>query len=124
VVYANKTARISTLKVSALWGSLRFDYDAGRREWFVVATFVTCESWYDLGRPELPYVEYRANGEQWKVVPLSVELIGRSRNIQMGIKSAGELSLLTFDGKREMRDKNSVEGERYRKIVGVWRTTG
>jgi hypothetical protein len=100
-----------------------FDYDAEKREWFVVATFVTCKAWYEIGRPKLPYIEYRARGDQWEVTPLSPELIGRDRNLFVGISPKQGSSLLALDDKKVIRNKNSVEGEKYRRIVSVWRTT-
>ena len=37
---------------------LIFDRDPVTKEWFMVATFYSCTSWYELGRPKLPYTEY------------------------------------------------------------------
>jgi len=96
------------------------DYDAARREWRIVATFYTCQGWYNLGRPKLPYVEYRAGeGGQWAVVPLEIELIGRRPNLLTGVRSGGEPSLLTLEAKRQ-RDTGAAD--EYRRIVDVWRT--
>lgn len=94
------------------------DYDAGHDEWLIVATFYTCQGWYELGRPALPYVEYRVSqGEPWRIVPLEADLIGRKTNMLSGISSGGEPALLTLADKAG-RDRRA--GEEYRNIVGKW----
>lgn len=96
------------------------DYDAKRKEWLIVATFYTCQGWYDLGRPKLPYVEYRVGeGGQWAVVPLEPELFGRRPNLLTGVRSGGEPSLLTQEAKKQ-RDTNAAD--KYRRVVDRWVT--
>lgn len=95
------------------------DYDASRKEWLIVATFYTCQGWYDLGRPKLPYVQYRVQaGGQWTVVNLEPELIGRQANMLTGVRSGGEPSFLTLDMKKK-RDDNAAD--RFLRVVDVWR---
>ena len=97
-----------------------FDYDAKNEEWFVVATFYTCGPWYDLGRPDLPYVEYRARQGAWEIVPLSPELIGRKANLLTGVSSKGEPPLVTLEEKKK---RDGRAGASYRTILGKWHTT-
>jgi hypothetical protein len=97
-----------------------FDYDAINHEWFIVATFVTCTPWYDLGRPKLPYIEYRTRQGKWEVVPLDTALIGRKANLLTGVRSGGEPSLIRLEDKKD-RDKRAAE--EYKLIVSSWHTT-
>jgi hypothetical protein len=97
-----------------------FDYDVEKNEWFVVATFYTCKPWYDLGRPELPYVEYRARGDKWERVPLSSDLLGRKANLLTGVSSGGEPPLVTLEYKEE---KDSRAAKKYKVILDSWHTT-
>lgn len=66
---------------SARFVPLIFDRDPESKEWFVVATFFHCDSWYELGRPKLPYTEYRFRGGRWIQQPLSPKWMGRITNI-------------------------------------------
>lgn len=99
-----------------------FDRDAKSDEWFLVATFYSCESWYDLGRPKLPYVEYRVRAGAWQRVPLSSELIGREANVLTDVSSKGEPSLLKLHEKRARMTEPSI-APKYRRIVSSWTTT-
>lgn len=95
------------------------DYDASTRTWSVVGTFNYCEEWRDLGKPALPYIEYRSqDGAPWGIVPLEQRLIGWKRNLLTGPSSQGEPALLTVEGKAT-RGGNSAS--KYRKIVPVWK---
>lgn len=67
-----------------------FDQDRITQEWFVVATFYTCEGWNQLGRPKLPYGEWRYRAGQWQRVELSSAHVGRTANMLTSIRSAGE----------------------------------
>lgn len=95
------------------------DYDEEKQEWFIVATFYTCEGWQSLGKPNLPYVEYRARRGKWVAVPLSTELIGREANLLTSISSGGEPELVTLDYKAT--PDNRVD-KSYRSILGEWHT--
>jgi hypothetical protein len=57
------------------------DRDPESQEWFIVATFFHCDSWYELGRPKLPYTEYRFRGGKWVQQPLTPKWIGRDANV-------------------------------------------
>ncbi len=99
-----------------------FDRDAITNEWFIVATFVSCESWYELRRPKLPYTEYRLKNGAWQQVALSPSLIGRDANMETGVRSGGEPPLLDLNAKRERMVDGRIAKE-YKKIVSEW-TTG
>jgi hypothetical protein len=99
-----------------------FDRDAKTGEWFIVATFVSCESWYDLRRPKLPYTEYRLKNGVWQQGLLSPTSIGLKGNMLTSIRSGGEPPLIDITGKRE-RMATEGSAEEYKQIVSVWSTT-
>lgn len=102
------------------WVPMLFDFDPESREWFLVATFYTCTDWYDLGRPKLPYVQYRTRAGQWEQVPLDPKLFGRPANMLTGVNAGGEPSLVSVEAK-ERRDADA--GKKYRRIVDTWATS-
>lgn len=65
----------------ALFVPIILDRDPETHEWFIVATFFHCDSWYDLGRPKLPYTEYRFRNGRWVQQPLTQKWIGREANV-------------------------------------------
>ncbi len=99
---------------------LLFDQDPKTKQWFMVATFYSCTSWYNLGRPKLPYVEYRVQGGKWVAQPLSPELIGRPANMLTTIRSGGEPNHTTSSKAAAMADP--AIGPKYLKIVDKWST--
>jgi hypothetical protein len=104
---------------SQRWVPMLFDYDAQTKEWFVVATFYTCTDWYDLGRPKLPYIEYRTKNGRWEQVPLSASLSGRKANLLTGPRSGGEPKRVTIEDKilREV-----YVDKKFRKVLDSWQT--
>ena len=102
---------------SERWVPMLFDYDPESKEWFLVATFYTCIDWYDLGRPKLPYVQYRARNARWEEVPLDPKLIGRPANLLTGVNARGEPGLVSLVVK-EREDRGAYVS--YRQIVDVW----
>jgi hypothetical protein len=99
------------------WVPMLFDFDGERKEWLVVATFYMCEDWVALGRPKLPYVQYRAREGRWIQVPLEASLFGRQANLLTGPRASGEPALVTL----EMIDKDrTAAAEMYQKILAVW----
>lgn len=99
-----------------------FDQDSQTKEWVVVTTFYSCEAWYQLGRPKLPYAEFRLRNGQWLSVPFSPLHIGRAANVLTTISNKKELPLHTLTTKRE-RMSDPRTAEKYLKIVDRW-TTG
>jgi len=97
-----------------------FDKDPNNGEWALLATFYTCDPWYALGRPKLPYAEFRVRNGQWQRVELAPQWIGHAANVFTGVRSSGEPSHLTLAQKRE-RDSPRVAPE-YRSIVDRWST--
>lgn len=104
---------------SERWVPMLLDYDAQAKEWFVVATFYTCDDWYDLGRPKLPYIAYRTNGGRWEQVPLSPDLYGRKANLLTGPRSGGEPKRVTIQEKTQ-RDEHA--GEKFKRVLSSWHT--
>lgn len=105
---------------SARFVPLVFDRDTDTEEWFMVATFYSCTSWYELGRPKLPYTEFRYRNGQWVQQALSEKLIGRERNMLTSIHASGE-SDHTITSKR-LLDSNPKIDPTYLRIVANWRT--
>ena len=99
-----------------------FDRDAKTNEWFVVATFYSCQSWYDLGKPKLPYTEYRLTSGAWNRVALSPDAIGRAANMLTDIHSGGEPKLLTL-GNKSQRMSDPRIAKKYVHVVEKWTTT-
>lgn len=99
---------------------LIFDRDPEANQWFMVATFDSCESWYELGRPRLPYVEFRVENGAWIKRPLSPTLIGRRTNMLTSIHSSGEPDH-TIATKTVVGSDPQISPE-YQRIVGKWST--
>lgn len=102
------------------WVPMVFDYDSKTKEWYVVATFYMCEDWYDLGRPKLPYVEYRARGGKWERVPLNSGLFGKKANLLTAVRSGGEKRRVTIEDKTR-RDWNA--GRKFKEVSSTWYTS-
>ncbi len=101
---------------------LIFDRDPNTKEWFIVATFVTCESWYQLGRPKLPYTEFRAAFGTWRQQALSPHLIGREGNMLTRIHSTGEPDH-TVSSKEGINNIPSTPPE-FKRVVEAWSPGG
>ena len=106
---------------SARFVPLVFDRDATNGEWFMVATFNSCTSWYELGRPKLPYTEFRFKAGQWVQQPLSPQFIGRDGNMLTDIHSRGEPDHTVAS--KEAIAKTSIAAPEYKRVVERW-TTG
>lgn len=116
----------------ALWDAryvpIVLDRDPETREWFIVATFFHCDGWYDLGRPKLPYTEYRYRSGRWIQVPLTIKWIGREADLlsvdlaeRKGIEESKPI--LTVERKEQLIARRPTAAPIYRKIVEEW-TTG
>jgi hypothetical protein len=99
---------------------LVFDRDPDTKEWFMVATFFSCTSWYELGRPKLPYTEFRYRNGQWVQQPLSEKFIGREGNMFTGMRSSGETDK-TLSNKRAL-DADTRIAPSYLRVVAKWET--
>ncbi len=93
------------------------DYDTNRRDWLLVATFYTCEEWWSLGRPPLPYLVWRARNGMWERVALSEELFGRPANLLTGPSGRGEPTLVRLPYKES---ENRDAAEKYRSVLREW----
>jgi hypothetical protein len=100
---------------------LLLDRDVTSGQWFVVATFYSCQSWYDLGRPALPYTEFRVRDGHWVQGKLTAALIGREGNMLTSIRSSGEPDH-TLASKAAVMSEPKIAPE-YKRIVDKWRTT-
>ncbi len=100
---------------------LLFDRDPATKEWFMVATFYSCTSWYELGKPKLPYTEYRVKSGKWVQQPLSPQFVGRDANMLTAIRSGGEPDH-TVASKEAIRSALTPT-QKYNKVVDQW-TTG
>jgi hypothetical protein len=94
------------------------DYSPIEKKWTVIATFYDCDSWYKLGRPKLPYVQYVQYANGWKIVPLGHELIGRKSNLISGIVR-NEMDVVSNEYGRKL---DAGAAEEYRVIVPEWST--
>lgn len=97
-----------------------FDRDPATKEWFIVATFYMCQAWYDLGRPKLPYAEFRYRNGQWVQQPLSEKFIGRATN--MLIPSQADVDRdHSLESKRQIMGDPAI-AKQYLRVVPIWQT--
>jgi hypothetical protein len=99
---------------------LLFDRDPISKEWFMVATFITCTSWYELGRPKLPYTEFWFRDGRWVQQPLSPRFIGRQANMLTRIHSDREKNH-TIASKQAINSDPAIAPE-YTRVVDHWST--
>ena len=66
---------------SGLYVPMILDRDPDTNEWMIIATFYHCDSWYDIGRPALPYTAYRYRGGKWLQQSMEPKWIGRTANV-------------------------------------------
>ena len=92
-------------------------------EWVLIATFFHCDSWYDLGRPPLPYTEYRYRAGQWVRQPLSPQWIGLKANVLAADPSDKAVliskEVLTVERKKALVE-NSLMAPEYKGVVDNW----
>lgn len=94
------------------------DHKQESNAWVLVATPDTCETWYELGRPIPPYIQYESvNGAPWRQVGLEDALIGRKTNLLTGPSTKGEPVLLTLPAKE---DPWRRAGPKYQTILRKW----
>ncbi len=99
-----------------------FDQDPETKEWFVVATFYTCERWHELGKPKLPYGQWRVRNGQWQRTELSSNLIGRKANMLTAIRSSGEPNHTLQSKEKIMSDKRIAS--KYKSVFDGWKPLG
>ena len=97
---------------------LLLDKDANSNEWLIVATFLDCETWEKLGRPKLPYIEFRYRKNNWQQTPLSPSLIGKQTNLIMPDRKRASQDQ-TIESKSEIERKANTLPE-FRQISSKW----
>jgi hypothetical protein len=80
------------------------DKDPGDGEWSLLATFGTCDSWFQFGRPKIPYAEFQLRGGKWQRVEMSLQWIGRQTNVWADVRVDGEPQPLTLAEKKKRFD--------------------
>mgnify|MGYP003382294959 CR=1 FL=1 len=105
---------------SAKFVPLILDRDNQNGEWFIVATFYSCTSWYELDRPKLPYTEFRFRQGRWVQQALSPKFIGRDANMLTDVQSNGEQAS-TIEAKRSRMNDPRMAPE-YKRVVEKWST--
>lgn len=105
----------------AVWQSeiglipILFDQDKESKEWFLVATFYMCETWRKIGKPNLPYVEFRFREGQWRQAEFSREHVGRNANVLTRISNLNEFSHHSLKTKSERMNEQNI-AEEYKRI--------
>ena len=99
--------------------------DLGNGEWVVIATFFHCDSWYELGRPSLPYVEFRHREGGWTRQALNPQWIGHPANV-LAVDPSEKQAMsgretLTVERKRTIVETSTMAPE-YRRVVDHWST--
>lgn len=100
-----------------------FDRDPQTSEWTVIATFFHCDSWYDLGRPALPYTEYRFREGKWIQQALTPHWIGTQANMVPADGSNGEREGTISSTKKEYILANPAISNKFKAVVSSWKTT-
>lgn len=125
-----KLAEPGTLPTFEAWSDvyvpILLDQDSDTLEWTIVATFFHCNSWYDLGRPSLPYTEYRFSQGKWVRHPLSPKWIGRTVNLlpaDLSMKALLEETRPVLNVERQQARIGSILTPEYKRIVAAWKTT-
>lgn len=96
------------------------DYDPASSAWSVVATYKFCSTWYDMGRPMSPYVQFiSSHGRPWQMVPLQSGWAGRRANLLTHIRHTGEPDLVR-EAEKETADKQV--DEQFKAISTSWKT--
>lgn len=119
--------RKSELGVQAppVWRSILIpvvlDYDPASSSWTVVATYLWCSTWYDMGRPASPYVQFvSSHGEPWRIVPLQPDWVGRRANLLTDIDPTGEPDLVREEDKEVIWKR--MNSEQFQSISLSWKT--
>ncbi len=99
-----------------------FDRDPASQEWFVVATFYTCERWHELGQPKLPYAEWRYRAGHWQRVGLSPTHVGRAANMLTSIRAKGEPTHTLASKTTIMSDRRIAP--KFRRVFDGWQPLG
>ena len=110
---------------NALYVPMVLDRDPETNEWFIIATFFHCDSWYDLGRPRLPYTEYHFRNGKWVQLPLNEKWLRREANVlvtDLAYRKVinGSVNVLTLGEKRDAVGSRPTVSQEYRKIIGDW----
>jgi len=96
------------------------DYDPASSTWAVVATHLSCSTWYDMGRPASQYVQYiSVSGGAWRIVPLQPGWAGRRANLLTHIRPTGEPALVREADKEMIWRRGS---DPYKSISTSWKT--
>lgn len=96
------------------------DKEENTKEWFIVATFYMCNTWYEMGRPNLPYAEFHFKNGQWVQQPLSEKNIGKVANLL--IPNEGNANgTISIDKKIQLMSSPDIS-QRHKVIVSSWKT--
>lgn len=113
---------------SGLYVPILLNRNPDTNEWIIVATFIHCDSWYDIGRPKIPYTQYQYRGGQWVQQAMDSKWIGREGNVtamDLSDRKAINASKPIFtlaDKEKRLRDRPGIS-PKYKKIIDTW-TTG
>ena len=103
---------------SARFVPLVFDRDPASKEWFMVATFFHCDSWIELGRPKLPYAEYRYRNGQWLQQALSAQSFGLAANMFTGLGPKGVKNWSADEKASRLNDPTI--SPKYKSVTDKW----
>ena len=100
------------------------DRDLQTNEWVIIATFFHCDGWYDLGRPKLPYTEFRFRDGRWIQQPLTPMWIGVEANVLPTDPSnkgaiAESKPALTVERKEGILSNPAISPE-FKRVVDKW----
>ena len=97
------------------------DRDPASREWAIVATFFHCDTWYALGRPKLPYTEFRFRQGRWVQQDLSSQWVGRVANV-LAYDGSERFDYLDLKRKQAIVEERPAIAPEYKRVVDQWGT--
>lgn len=98
---------------------LVFDQDPDSHQWYIVATFYMCNTWYEMGRPKLPYAEFHYENGQWTQTPLSEKYIGKDGNMLVP-NQADATRNHTLISKRQLMHEPGISA-RHKRVISTWK---
>jgi len=90
--------------------------DVQPEEWVIVATTSNCDTWYERGRPEPPYWEFRLRNGKWTTSQLSDTSIGRKTNLFFGYEPNLPAKRIGVELKTQILANNDFAAK-YRSVV-------
>jgi hypothetical protein len=107
-------ASIPGLTGTPVWHSqlrpVLFDKNPSTGSWFLLAEPAGCAAWYELGKPNPPYVMFVPNRNGWHSSQMPLELDGRGLNMLISPRFTSEERVLSAERIQARNDGHRSEG--------------